>query len=303
MTLTGLPFIVVALVATALAGTGTVLFWSRSGRWRPAGRIAARTTGILLSEALLVFGAGLITNRAEQFYPSWAALGGRTGAAAATAPRAAGRLDETLRTHGAATLPWRPPGEAGWHLAGHPALVVPAGYTDRPGVTFPVLLDLAGAHRAGDTVTVHLAPTARTGVASLAALPADLARDVRVAARGWAIVAPMTDAAFAAELVRSAPGRFVALALVGTGTPPRVGIATAVVRPRRAAPEPGVTVLIGAGPGAWKLAANWAAGQTGPPLAAPVQLPEAQVKPAAPGREAHLAVPSPPSRRGRSVAS
>jgi hypothetical protein len=275
MTLTGLPLLVVALLTTAVAGAGTVLLWLRSGRWRVAGR----TAGILLTEALLVLSAGLIANRSEQFYPSWEALGGHTGAAASAAARTAGRLDETLGTRGVATLPWRPPGLAAWQLAAGPVLVVPAGYADRPGVTFPVLLDLAGAYHAGDTVTVHLSPSARTGAASLASLPADLARDVRVVSRGWAIVAPMKDAVFAAELVRCSPGRFVALALVGNGNPPPVGIATAVVRPRHVAPEPGVTVLTGTGAQAWRVAANWAAGQTSPPLDAPIQLPPAYFRP------------------------
>jgi hypothetical protein len=282
MRLTGVPLIVLGLVAVAMSGAGTVLLWSRSGRWRLVGR----TAGILLSELLLVLSVGLVVNRAEQFYPSWQALRGQTGTAAATVSRAAGRLDGTLRTHRAATVAWHPAGVARWHLAAAPALVVPAGYADRPAVTFPVVLELAGAHPAADTVTVHLAPSARTTVASLASLPADLAGDVRVTPGGWAIVAPMRDARFAAELVRSSPGRFVALALVGDGRPPACEVAVAVVRrrPARQPAPPGTTALTGTGAAAWTLAATWAAGQTAAPLEAPVQLPSAPVPPHRPGR-------------------
>jgi hypothetical protein len=269
MTLTGLPLLIAVLVVMIAVIAGTVRLWSRSGRWRPAGR----TAGILLSEALLVLSAGLIANRAEQFYPSWATLGGQTGRPAPTASRAPGLLDATLHSRAVATVPWHPSGVAAWRLAASPELIVPSDYGDRPGVTFPVLLDLDGAHPAGDIVTVHLTPTARTSPASLASLPADLRRDVRVTTRGWAIVAPMQDAAFAAELIRSAPGRFVALALIGEGPAPVTGIAEAVVRAHLGGPPAatGVTVLRGG----WTTAVDWAAGRTAAPLAAPRVLPSA----------------------------
>jgi len=271
VSLTGVPLILLAVLATVAAGFVTVWCWSRFGRQR----MLVRTVGVLLSEALLVLSAGLIANRVDQFYPSWAALAGHTGAAATTVSRAAGRLDRTLHAGGAEIVPWQPSGATSWHLIGHASLVVPAGYASRRTTTFPVVLDLAGPHSAGDTVTVHLSPSAKTTAAALASLPAYLDRDVRVTTRGWAIVASMKDAVFAAELVKSAPGRFVALVLVGEGRPRPCGIAMAVVRRRAAGVPlpPGTTVLTGSGAQAWTVATDWAAGQTSPPLAASVQLP------------------------------
>jgi hypothetical protein len=267
MSLTGIPLLVLALLVTAGSITATVLLWSRAGRWR----VAVRTAGILLVEASLVIGVGLIANREEQFYPSWPALAGQTGPSAAPRVQAAGRLDAGLRTSGPATVAWRPPGAARWRLAAGPELVLPAGYRDRPGVTFPVLLDLAGAHGEAGAVTLHLAPTAHSTAESLSSLADDLARDVRVTTRGWAILAPMRDAPFAAALIRSAPGRFTALALVGDGVPPVTGITEAVARDPAARADLPAGVL--ALRGGWAAAARWAAGQTSAPLAAPVELP------------------------------
>ena len=277
MSLTGVPIMVVALVATVVIVTATVLLWSRFGRWRVVGR----TAGILLGEALLVLSVGLIANRAEQFYPSWDALRGHIGTTATTAPQVAGRLDGTLHSPGVATVTWHPAGVVAWHLVAAPTLIVPAGYADRPTVTFPVVVDLGSAQRAKDAVTVHLSPSARTSAASLASLPADLGRDVRVSPRGWVIIAPMKDARLAAELIRTSSGRFVALALVGPGRPPVCAVPVAVVRPpgRHEPLPPGTIVLTGVEAKAWTIAADWAAGQTTPPLAPPVVLPSASVPP------------------------
>ena len=269
MKLTGLPLLIVVLVALVAAATATVWLWSRSGRWR----LATRAAGIPVSEALLVLSVGLIANRSEQFYPSWEALGGHTGPAAPTASGGAGRLDSTLDSRPAATVPWRPPGVAAWRLAATPELVVPSVYAARPGVTFPVVLDLAGAHPAVDSVVVHLAPTVRTTPRSLALLATDLRRDVRVTTRGWALVAPMKDASFAAALIRSESGRFAALVLVGPGPAPHTGIEEAVVRAHAGGPPvaAGVTELHGG----WSTAVTWAAERTAAPLAAPLVLPSA----------------------------
>jgi hypothetical protein len=237
-------------VAAGAMAAGTVLLWSRYGRWRFVTRIA----GVLLIEALVVAGAGLIVNRADQFYPSWPALAGQTGTAAAAWATDPGRLDRAL--HGG-TLRWRPADLRRWHLVTVPVLTVPPGYaTDRRNA-FPVVLSLAGGApiAATGTVTVVAPPSARTTVAALSSLPADLAGDLRVSPSGWAIVAPARKAGFAAQLIRSDPGRYAALALIGSGRPPRMAV------PVRMCADP-------------VRADAWAAGQTGAPLAAPVRLPE-----------------------------
>jgi hypothetical protein len=134
MSLTGVPLIGVAVLATAVTATATVLLWSRFGRWR----FLSRTGGILLAIAAI----GLVVNRADMFYPSWAALEGRTGTTAVAVARPAGRLDGLVRSSAAVTVPWRPAGAAAWRLAGAPHVVFPAGYRQRPSIAYPAVVSL-----------------------------------------------------------------------------------------------------------------------------------------------------------------
>jgi hypothetical protein len=176
MSLTGVPLILLAAAATAAVGAGALLLWRR-------GRVITRTLSVLLLEALVVFTAGLVFNRHEQFYPSWPALEGDVGTVAVTGHVTAGRLD-ALAADGR-PVRWLPGDLGRWHLARAPELRLPAGYRDRPGDTFPVLLELSGGAPAPQAVTVVLAPTAATTAAALLTLPADLRRDVRVNPTGW----------------------------------------------------------------------------------------------------------------------
>jgi hypothetical protein len=258
MSLIGLPLIVVAFLATAVIGAGTVLLWHRSGRLR----VPVRVIGVLAGQVALVLSVGLVANRSEQFYPSWEALIGRTGTATSTTAHTAGRLDEEVHT---GVVPWRADRAAAWQLASAPSLLVPAGYADRPMVSFPVVLSLVTPHGVrplADTVTVVAAPTPKTTAASLAALSAELGRDLRVTARGWAIVAPIRDVTLALRLIQAEPGRFVAIALIGTGKPPATGLAATVVS-------------------TYAEAAAWASAQTSLPLTPAVELPSASIGPGA----------------------
>jgi lysyl-tRNA synthetase class 2 len=249
--LTGWPLIVLTIVLTVGVAAAAVLLWSR---WR-RGRVAVRITGVLLLEVLLVLTAGLIVNRSEQFFPSWKALTGRTRTVTSSST-VSGRLDGVLR---AGTVPWRAAALSEWHLAAAPELRVPADYAARPSVAFPVVLDLVGSRTeppTPDTVAVRALPSARTTASALVALTADLMGDVRVTRGGWAIVAPYRDATLALRLMTADPGRFVALALVGTGKAPATG--------------PAVIVLP-----TYAKAVRWAVGQTSAPLEPPVVLPPA----------------------------
>jgi hypothetical protein len=273
MELTGLPLIGLSLLATAAAGAGTVVRWNRFGR----GRLIGRAAGVLVCEALLVVTAGLIANRHDQFYPSWAALAGDTGASSATATRAAGSLDGSFGAD-RLTMPWLPPDAAGWHLGAPPEISVPPGYVGARG-EFPALVALGGRATGGDLVRVGAAPTGRTTAAALADLPARLGTDLRVTGHGWALLASARDALLAGALIRRDPGRFAALAVVGT--PPATfrrpdGVAVAVAR--TTAGHGRLPAGAAALTGSWAAATRWALGHTAAPLAPPEVLPPAVVR-------------------------
>lgn len=242
MTLTGVPLIVLAWTATAGTAALTVLGWPRLGRLRPL----TRTAGLLLTEVLLVASIGLVVNRAQRFYPSWAALTGEVGTTAVSRPPAPGRLDRQLTSPVGkpVTIVWRPPSLARWRLSGPPRIIVPADYRARTGDRFPVVLDLAAAEgpavaaaqHTADAVTVVVLPTRNTAAAALRDLPAELTRDVRVTTLGWAVLAAAAQAALAAGLIHAEAPGFAAV---------------------RAAPT----------------ATAWAAGRLPAPLAAPLRLP------------------------------
>jgi hypothetical protein len=59
MTLTGLPLIITTALLTVLVLAGTILLWSRFGRWR----LLTRSLGVVLAQALVVATVGLIANR------------------------------------------------------------------------------------------------------------------------------------------------------------------------------------------------------------------------------------------------
>jgi lysyl-tRNA synthetase class 2 len=214
MTLTGVPLILLAAAATAAASAATARLWARGGRLRPL----TRTLGVLLIEALVVTTAGLVVNRYQQFYPSWAALSGHTGTTTVTRATEAGLLDGRLPSGRATAVLWQPPDLPHWQLAGPPRVVVPAGYRERPGDTFPVVLDLVpavpaavtAALRTTDAVTVVAVPTAATTATALLTLPGELRRDVRVSDVGWDVAGAGAQAPLAAAFVRAAPAGLAA---------------------------------------------------------------------------------------------
>jgi hypothetical protein len=266
MALTGVPLIAVCVLLTLAAGAGTVLLWSRSGRWRTV----VRPVALVLCEALVVLSAGLVANRHEQFYPSWAALKGDTGTVTRTATQAAGRLDGSFGPSRLRT-PWQPAGSAGWHLASSAHVAVPRAYLGGHGSypallglgggSYPALLGLGGRPAPAGLVRVTVDPGRQTTAAELATLPSLLATDFRVTGHGWALVTSSACASLATQLIRDDPGRFAALAVVG-GLPK-------TVRHRF-----GPTLLTGS----WAAATAWAVAQTPLPLAAPEVLPRGGVR-------------------------
>ncbi|BCY11453.1 hypothetical protein [Actinoplanes sp. L3-i22] len=255
MSLTGVPLIVVAVLATGMAAAGTVALWSRGGR----ARIPLRAATLLLTEVLLLLGVGLVVNRSERFYPTWAALSQSVRTSGTTYAVAPGGLDGWVRANGT-TFSWQPPGWTGWHLAGVPTVVVPAGYLAHPRWRYSAVLVLDGdaTPPAPDTVAVYARTTAATGVDTLArAIPAVLGHDLRVTGRRWALVAAASATVLGRRVVAAAPDRFPAIATVpGTGRYPPV--------PRVRLPA-GVSARV---MGPLPDALTWACAQTPPPLAA-----------------------------------
>ncbi|GAA3345672.1 hypothetical protein GCM10020358_53620 [Amorphoplanes nipponensis] len=232
--MTGVPLLLVAVVSTALAAVVVVRLWSRGGRWR----LAARAAGLVALEVTGVLTIALGANRAEDFYPSWQALGGDTGATAVAATRPAGHLDEVL-TGARSGVTWEPPAARAWHLAAAPTLMVPTGYDEQADRAFPVVLALvAGGQPAAtrslagltpDAVTVVVSPTRATTAAAMTTLAGQLDRDARVTGRGWAVVADPPAARVAEQLCRLAPDRFATLVVV-SGTSRDAAVRAAVSR-------------------------------------------------------------------------
>ncbi len=259
MSLTGIPLIVVAVLATLLAAAGTVVTWRCGGRLR----VLSRSGAVLLTEALLLLTAGVVVNRSEQFYPTWAALSSSARTSGTTFAVTPGNLDGWLRGNGPA-FTWKPPGWTGWHLAGAPLVVVPQGYLDHPKWRYSAVVVAgdsgSGWTSAGDAVVVFARTTAATRAEVLAdELPAALAHDLRVTGQRWALVAGPSEAGLAHQAVLAAPARYPAIAVLpGTGqhqtSPPLpVGITVATAADRPASLQGALT---------------WAADQTPPPLAA-----------------------------------
>ena len=232
MTLTGVPIIVLAGLAALITGVSTVLLWHRTF-------VPLRLAGLLLTEALVVASIGLIVNRSQQFYPSWTALSGETGAEARSTDRA-GRLDASFVD--GRSRPW----------AGG-TVTVPEGYAAHR-LVYPVLVDLGGPPvTVQGLIDVTIVPGARTP--DLRDLPARLGADLRTSPRGWALVAAAATLPPAERLITEFPGQFAGLAVVGTGRAPAIRSVPVHVAGNRAE------------------AIAWASAQTAPALAPPQVLP------------------------------
>jgi hypothetical protein len=259
MSLTGMPLIALAFVGAAAVLVATILLWRRGRRLR----LLARPLGVLLTEALLLVGVGLVVNRSEQFYPSWAALLQTTSSSTGTtfAPRP-GDLDRWLKTRIGANLDqsvaftWHPSGWTGWRLAEAPTIVTPTGYLQHPDWRYSALLviddgaagwtpvtEVAAALRAGigggPAVIILARTTSSTSVNTLAnVLPTALTHDLRVTGRRWALVASASDGGLAQQAAVATPGRYPAVALVLDAATPRPASAKPTTRASAAAGSP-----------------------------------------------------------------
>ncbi|OKI85154.1 hypothetical protein [Micromonospora sp. CB01531] len=290
MSLTGLPLLITIGVIAAGAAVGTARTWRRHGRWQAL----TRPVAVLLTEVLALLAVGLAVNRAEGFYPTWGDLLPAGVARHDTDPTRPGRLDRWITSRAGAApttpvaFPWHPPRGGRWPVTATPTVVVPADYPQHPTRRYPVIAVLAdhatGAGEAtaaravqADTgpvivVFTHLRPTAAPTVLT-EALPAGLARDLRVTSHSWALIAPADLAGLAGAVVRAAPTRYPALALLDDAPEPG-GVAVPADLPATA-----TVAVIGAGthqPGrpADRLptALRWACRQTPAPLGGPAPL-------------------------------
>jgi hypothetical protein len=245
VSLTGVPLLVFAALATIGAGVGTVVLWRRVGSARQWRRLATRASALLLTEVLALATVGLVANKALDIYPSWSALIDEVRAAHVTA-RPPTALDKWLGSHakegakGELTFTWRPVPEPGWHLAVPPQVTLPTEYFRNPDVAFPVVVAVAPA-KAGpgegawddrkvaalgtavpDAVVVFVRPADTAGAHSLATvLAAQLRKDLRVLADQWVLVgvgAQMT-AVLDALAVPDSPYTTVGLICEGAALP------------------------------------------------------------------------------------
>ena len=147
MSLTGVPLLVLGVVASLGALAGTVWFWRGANWWRPI----TRTAGVLACEALILVTTGLVVNRSLEIFPSWSALFNRHHAAPAPTVVAdpTTRLDVWLRSRAVEgarnglVFEWRPAGVGTWHLTAAPVVYVPPRYFTATAARFPVVLVVA----------------------------------------------------------------------------------------------------------------------------------------------------------------
>ncbi|OLB81610.1 MAG: hypothetical protein AUI14_02750 [Actinobacteria bacterium 13_2_20CM_2_71_6] len=245
MSLTGLPLLVLSIVASAGAFVLTIWSWQRGGPWR----VVVRTLGVLLCEALVLFSTGLVVNRAlGDLFPSWSALLNQDRAAppptVVAAP--ATKLDAWLHgravegAHNGLVFEWKPTGEAGWHLSAPPVIYVPPEYFSATSAHFPVVLVVAPAKsgpaqgawdpnkinllvpRGNDDATPAVIVFLRTDHPDepllSRVLPKFLDGDLRTAARGWGVIGIGSDAAVGLDVLTEEPLRFWSAVAVADAT-------------------------------------------------------------------------------------
>jgi hypothetical protein len=258
MGLTSNALIVLAIVATVAAAVLLVVVWRRPSIARRGGvrAVLARSGTLLLCEALLLLSVGLVLNRQLDLYPTWESLLGETAANSGTSTITKG-LTGWLGTKAAdgardgLLFPWRPNGEAAWHLATAPLAFVPAAYFQQTTANFPVVVVVApsGATAAQGTwdgsdvarlvqkdrpVVVVFVRTDRPNATLLGTtLPAALDHDLRVSAHGWAIVGVGGAAPAAVAAAGRNANRYGITAAVTSGT---AGVPAALTRAVRGLP-------------------------------------------------------------------
>jgi hypothetical protein len=245
VSLTGLPLLVVSILAALGAFAVTIWSWRRGRWWRPV----TRTVGVLACEALVLFTVGLVTNRSLDIFPSWSALLDQDRKAPPPTVVAADpttKLDDWLRTravegtHNGLVFEWRPADTATWHLTTEPVVYVPPRYFSERAAHFPVVLVVApGAAGPGqgawDPHKVNLlVPRSDTDVSPAvivflrtdhpdpavltAAIPKMLDGDLRTIGRGWAVVGIGADAEAGLDALTADPLRFWSAVAVADNT-------------------------------------------------------------------------------------
>lgn len=215
MALTGLPLLAFAVMACLAVLYLTVRHWSRG--------VAVRVVGIVCVEALVLFTAGLVVNRAfGDLFPSWTALLHQDTVPAPPAGAAVpGGLDGWLRGRDGRTFAWTPAGARYWPLTEPPTVVVPAGYLAAAAQRFPVVVvvspDPPGPVPVPPTPAVLVwLRSARIDANFLTrTLPAALEPDLRVSSRGWAAVGVGADDVVGLDALAKDSSRYRSAAAVG----------------------------------------------------------------------------------------
>jgi hypothetical protein len=213
MSITGMPLILLAVAVTLAAVAATVLTWQRFGRWR----LLTRPVGILVCQSLILLAVGLVVNRSEQFYPSWAALSGKQEAETVAPVEPEGRLDDALRARAvpgsssATRVPWQPTGWATWQLGGIPTVAVPPDYLSRATTAFPTVLSIMAGPVTSTARPARTTPPSGSPSPSTSAGPAPRSAPgpdtASPAAAAVLVIAPASDRTTAAVVATTLPDR------------------------------------------------------------------------------------------------
>jgi hypothetical protein len=273
VSLTGLPLLLLSLLASGGAFALTIWGWRRGGWWRPV----TRTVGILACDALVLFTAGLLVNRSLEIFPSWPALFNQHHAAPPPTVVAdpSTRLDVWLHsravegTHNGLVFEWRPTGSAAWHLSIAPVVYVPPRYFTATAARFPVVLVVAstkagpaqgawdphkinllvprGDAEVNPAVIVFLRTDHPDEALLTHVLPKVLDADLRTAARGWAMISIGPTAAAGFGALAQDPVRFWSAVAVADGLD---GLPKELARPHALLAGQATLIIVGsAAPG------------------------------------------------------
>src|SRR5262245_8979913 len=172
MSLIGLPLLLLSASVFVVWLAALVIWWSRLRRWWRLARVG----GLVICQILLVFVVGLVVNRTEDFYPSWAALLGSDPPKVVTAPAPVIPLASWLQqqavrgARAGLSFPWQAGQDKQWYLRAPTTVLLPEAYFRPTAPVLPVVVVVVGPEHTATALSwgpTRLAPLSTVAPAVL----------------------------------------------------------------------------------------------------------------------------------------